>query len=112
MGHMLESLGYETLCRTSSLEALETFLNQPGNKPFDLVITDMTMPSMTGLGFASELLRLKPGLPIIICTGFSEHIGPERIEKLGIKGFLMKPVTLRDLAVLVRKVLDDAAKGT
>ena len=112
MGHMLESLGYETLCRTSSPEALETFLKQPGNKPFDLVITDMTMPSMTGLGFARELLRLKPGLPIIICTGFSEHIGPERIEKLGIKGFLMKPVTLRDLAVLVRKVLDDAAKGT
>jgi PAS domain S-box-containing protein len=109
MGHMLESLGYETLCRTSSTEALETFLNQPGNQPFDLVITDMTMPSMTGLGFARELLRLKPELPIIICTGFSEHIGPERIEKLGIKGFLMKPVTLRHLAVLVRKVLDDTA---
>ncbi len=109
MGHMLESLGYETFCCTSSPEALEAFLNQPGEQPFELVITDMTMPSMTGLGFARELLRLKPELPIIICTGFSEHIGPERIEKLGIKGFLMKPVTLRDLAVVVRKVLDETA---
>jgi PAS domain S-box-containing protein len=107
MGDMLESLGYETSCRTSSLEALETFLHQHGNQPFDLVITDMTMPTMTGLGFARELLRLNPELPIIICTGFSEHINPERIGKLGIKGFLMKPVTLRDLAVLVRGVLDE-----
>jgi two-component system, cell cycle sensor histidine kinase and response regulator CckA len=112
MGDMLESLGYATLCRTSSPEALETFLHQPGNQSFDLVITDMTMPGMTGVGFARELLRLKPELPIIICTGFSEHIGPERIEKLGIKGFLMKPVTLRDLAVLVRKVLDETAMRT
>ncbi|SPF39019.1 Two component histidine kinase [Syntrophobacter sp. SbD1] len=111
MADMLEGLGYETLCRTSSLEALETFLHQPGDQPFDLVITDMTMPNLTGLGLARELLRLKPQLPIIICTGFSEHIGPERIEKLGIKGFLMKPVTLRDLAVLVRKVLDETAMG-
>ncbi|MGA3116469.1 MAG: response regulator [Syntrophobacteraceae bacterium] len=110
MGDMLESLGYETLCRTSSLEALETFLHQPGNQPFDLVITDMTMPSMTGLGLARELLQLKPELPIIICTGFSEHISPERIGKLGIKGFLMKPVTLRDLALLVRRALDETAK--
>ena len=92
---------------TSSPEALKAFLNQPVKQPFELVITDMTMPSMTGLGFARELLRLKPELPIIICTGFSEHISPERIEKLGIKGFLMKPVTLRDLAVVVRKVLDE-----
>ncbi|MGP8194822.1 MAG: PAS domain S-box protein [Syntrophobacteraceae bacterium] len=112
MGDMLESLGYETLRRTSSLEALETFLNQPANQPFDLVITDMTMPGMTGLGLARGLLQLKPELPIIICTGFSEHIGPERIGKLGIKGFLMKPVTLRDLAVLVRSALDETAMRT
>ncbi len=112
MGDMLESLGYEALCRTGSLEALETFLHQPGNQSFDLVITDMTMPSMTGLGFARELLRLKPELPIIICTGFSEYINPERIGKLGIKGFLMKPVTLKELAALVRRVLDEAAKGS
>jgi CheY-like chemotaxis protein len=109
---MLESLGYETLCTTSSLEARETFLNQPANQPFDLVITDMTMPGMTGLGLARGLLQLKPELPIIICTGFSEHIGPERIGKLGIKGFLMKPVTLRDLAVLVRRALDETAMRT
>jgi PAS domain S-box-containing protein len=112
MADMLESLGYATSCRTSSLEALETFLRQSGNQPFDLVITDMTMPNMTGLGFAKELLLLKPELPIIICTGFSEHINPERIGKLGIKGFLMKPVALRDLAVLVRKALDETAIRT
>ena len=58
------------------------------------MITDMTMPSMTGLGLARELLRVKPELPIIICTGFSEHINSEKLGKLGIKGFLMKPVTL------------------
>ena len=106
VAHMLERLGYETLCRTSSLEALETFLHQSPDQPFDLVITDMTMPNMTGMALARELLRVKAEMSIIICTGFSEHISPETMGELGIKGFLMKPVTLAELAVLVRKVLD------
>jgi PAS domain S-box-containing protein len=108
MRQMLLTLGYEAVCHTSSLDALEAFIHQPGSRSFDLVITDMTMPGMTGLGFATELLRLKPNLPIIICTGFSEQTSSETAKRIGIKEFLMKPVTLSNLAMVARKVLDEA----
>jgi CheY-like chemotaxis protein len=75
-------------------------------KPFDLVITDMTMPHLTGLDLARELLLDQPDLPVILCTGFSEKINDEKAKSLGIQGLLMKPFILRDLAELIRKVLD------
>ncbi len=108
MRQMLHSLGYEAVCHTSSVDALEAFIHQPNSQSFDLVITDMTMPGMTGLTLAKELLRLQPDLPIIICTGFSEQTGSETLRRIGVRELLMKPVTLSNLAMVVRKVLDEA----
>ncbi|MBI4773892.1 MAG: PAS domain S-box protein [Deltaproteobacteria bacterium] len=103
---MLERLGYHVEERTGSLEALKAFKADPD--AFDLVITDMTMPNMTGDRLARELLSIKPGIPIIICTGFSEKLSEEGAKAIGIKGFLMKPMGRKDLALMVRKVLDEA----
>ncbi|MGD9971945.1 MAG: response regulator, partial [Desulfatirhabdiaceae bacterium] len=76
----------------------------------DLVITDRSMPNMTGDQLAKELISIKPGIPIIICTGFSNEKDTQRTGETGIKGFLMKPVTAGDLAEMVRNVLDEARK--
>ena len=101
---MLEKLGYSVSARTSSLEAIEVF--KAATEAFDLVISDMSMPQMTGDQFAAEILKIRPGTPIIICTGFSERIEKEQALEMGIKGFLLKPVTKADLANEVRRVLD------
>ena len=101
---MLERLGYEVACRTSSVDALGLF----GKKPdyFDLVITDMVMPQMAGDRLARELMRIRPDIPIILCTGFSERISEEKAAAMGIRGFLMKPVVMREMAETIRNVLD------
>ena len=101
---MLERLGYVVTSRTGSIEALETFKARP--QDFDLVITDMTMPNMTGDRLAKELLSIRPDVPVIICTGFSERINREAAERIGIDGFLMKPAVKSELAKMVRSVLD------
>jgi PAS domain S-box-containing protein len=100
----LERLGYQVTSRTSSGEALDVFRTHPDK--FDLVITDMTMPNMTGDKLAAELINIRPDIPIILCTGFSEEISRERAAAMGIKGFLMKPIVKRDLAETIREVLD------
>lgn len=102
---MLEGLGYHVTARTSSIEALEAFRAVPAN--FDLVITDMTMPNMTGVQLAQSLLAIKPDIPIVICTGFSEKINEDRAKEEGIKEFVMKPIVKRELAEKIRKVLDE-----
>ena len=102
---MIESLGYNVTAETSSIEALEVFSAQPDK--FDLVITDMTMPDMTGDKLAGELMKIRPGIPVIICTGFSKKITKEKANVLGIKGFIMKPVLMKNLAVMIRKAIDD-----
>ena len=101
---MLERLGYKISSHTSSLDAVEVFRSNPD--AFDIVLTDMTMPNMTGDQLAKEILSIKPDMPIIICTGFSENMNKEQAEIIGIKGFLMKPVIKSDMAQMVRKVLD------
>jgi PAS domain S-box-containing protein len=101
---MLEHLGYRVIVRTSSVEALELFRNQP--EKFDLVITDMTMPNMTGDKLAREMMGIRPGMPIILCTGFSEHIAEEKVKKIGIREFVMKPLVMSDLSKTIRRVLD------
>jgi len=101
---MLERLGYEVVGRTSSVEALELFRAKP--ESFDLVITDLTMPNMTGDKLAQELLNLRPDTPIILCTGFSERITEEKAKSLGIREFIMKPLVMKDLAKVMRRVLD------
>ncbi len=73
---------------------------------FDLVITDMTMPNMTGEDLAQELMRVKPNIPIILCTGFSGKIDDQKAMALGIRQFVMKPIVKQKIATTVRKVLD------
>ena len=104
---MLERLGYTVEYRTSGSEALHMFRLDPSKTPFDLVITDMTMPHLTGLDLARELLKLHPDFPIILCTGFSEKMDAEKAKGLGIQGFLMKPVILNELAGMIRKTLNE-----
>ncbi len=101
----LERLGYHATVRTSSVEALEAFRANPDT--FDLVITDMTMPNMTGDKLAGEIMKIRSDIPVILCTGFSEMMSKEKAEALGIKGFLMKPVVMKDLSNMIRKVLDN-----
>ena len=91
---------------TSSTEALELFKLNPNN--FDLVISDMTMPRMTGNKLAIELMKIRPDIPIILCTGYSKKISEEKASEIGIKAFAYKPVVKADLARTVRKVLDEA----
>lgn len=109
---MLEGLGYRVEYRTTGFDALEAMRHQSEDNPFDLVITDMTMPHLSGADLAREVQRIKPGLPVILCTGFSERIDAERASTIGCQGFLMKPVSLRELALLVRKVLDGDTGGS
>ena len=102
---MLESLGYNVTARTSSLDALEAFCVHP-NK-FDLVITDQTMPNMAGTDLARKFMGIRPDIPIILFTGFSEKISEDIAKAMGIRSFIMKPILLHDLGRTVRKVLDE-----
>ena len=104
--HILGSLGYQVVTSTSSVEALELFREQPDR--FDLVITDMTMPGMTGKKMAKEMLAINKDIPIIICTGYSYNLSESKAGEMGIKGFLKKPVVLSEMARVVRKTLDEA----
>lgn len=107
---ILERLGYRVTSHHNSLEALDAF--KAGPDQYDLVITDMTMPNMTGDRLARHLLEIRPDLPVIICTGFSERMNQKKAEDLGIKGFLMKPVVKSQMAAMVRKILDEAEAST
>ena len=102
----LERLGYRVTSHTNSLDALNAFWADPD--AFDMVITDMTMPNMTGDQLTKALISIRPDLPVIICTGFNERINEKKAESIGIKGFLMKPVLRSQMARTVRKVLDEA----
>ena len=101
---ILKNLRYEVTVRTSSIEALELFRQQP--ERFDLVITDMTMPNMTGDRLAKELLRIRADIPVVLCTGFSEHLTEEAAKEMGIRELAMKPLVTSDLAQTIRRALD------
>ena len=101
---MLEGLGYKVFMETSSIKALEAFKSDPGK--YDLVISDLTMPKMSGDKLAEELIRLRPDIPIILCTGYSELIVEEKARKIGVRAFLTKPVAMRKMAKTVRMALD------
>ncbi len=102
---MLNRLGYRVTMHTSSLDALECFRENP--EAFDLLLTDGTMPGLTGDRLAQEVLAIRPDIPILLCTGFSEKIDRQKAKHLGIKGFLMKPVVKSDMARMVRQILDN-----
>jgi len=99
----LKSLGYEVTARTSSIDALALFQKQPDQ--FDLVITDMTMPHMTGDSLARAMIKIRPDIPIILCSGYSQQISEESAKRIGFRAFVMKPILRRTLAETVREVL-------
>ena len=101
---MVEQLGYTVVTKTSSLEALELFRTKPDE--FDLVITDMTMPHMTGEELANELMFIRPDIPIILCTGFSRRVTEKKAKAMGIQAFVLKPILRQELAETIRRVLD------
>ena len=104
---MLELLGYHVTAKNNALEALEAVRTEPG--AFDLVVTDLNMPSMDGARLAGQLLLLQPDLPIILTTGFSTALSPEKMRDLGVRELLDKPSNTRSLGEMVRRVLDQAA---
>lgn len=101
---MLEYLGYKVTEVADSVEAYTIFREQPD--AFDLVITDQTMPKMTGVELSQRFLQIRPDIPIILCTGYSSIISEGQAEAQGIKGFAMKPLAMRDIGSLIRRVLD------
>lgn len=101
----LERLGYKVVIRTSCLEALELFRIHP--EYFDLVITDYVMPHMTGVDLAERMMSLRPDIPLILCTGWSDRIIQEKTKQSGFRAFMQKPLGLHDVADTIRKVLDE-----
>ena len=101
---LLAELGYEVTSRTSSREALDLLKQDPSR--FDLVITDQTMPDVTGVELAREILAIRPELPVILCTGFSHLVDADSAKAVGIRAFVMKPLTKGEIARTMRKVLD------
>ncbi len=100
----LEHLGYQVESRTDSADALKFFRENPHS--FDMVITDFTMPNMTGEKLAEEIMKIRPDIPIILCTGYSERITNEKAEAIGVRKLLIKPLELYDLAKAIRDVLE------
>jgi CheY-like chemotaxis protein len=103
---MLQRIGYDVVSRTSSVDALELF--RAMQYTFDFVITDQTMPNMTGDKLSMQLLKIRPDIPVILCTGYSESILGKDPDWLGIREFLMKPVAFNDLASSVKRVMDNS----
>jgi CheY-like chemotaxis protein len=106
---LLEQLGYDVVVKTNSLEALGVFRINPYR--FDLVITDQTMPYVTGAALADKFRHIRPDIPIILCTGFSHTIDAAEAKTQGIDAFLMKPLMLRDLGRTIQKVLAQRTHG-
>jgi two-component system cell cycle sensor histidine kinase/response regulator CckA len=102
---MLSRLGYRLTTCTSSNGALELFRQSP--QEFDLVITDMTMPHMPGDVLARELISIRPDIPIIVCTGYSDRMDSEIADEIGIRELVMKPVVMKEIAQIIRRVLDE-----
>ncbi len=101
--HMLERLGYQVLARADGAEALGLFWKDP--QGFDLIITDQTMPKMTGEKLAQSILSVRPDIPVILCTGFSDLIDADKSKALGISEYVMKPFTVREIAEIIHRVL-------
>jgi PAS domain S-box-containing protein len=101
---LLERLGYAVTALADSTKALDLFSSDPS--AFDLVILDQTMPKLTGLRLAKEILKIQPGIPIILCTGHSDSVSPQKAKEAGIRAFLMKPLSNKELAEVIRKVLN------
>ncbi|RPI77908.1 MAG: response regulator, partial [Desulfobacteraceae bacterium] len=106
---MLRSIGYRVTAQAHSAEAMQMFQAHPDD--FDLVITDQTMPEMTGVELARALLQIKATVPIILCTGFSELVSPDQAKIMGVREFLYKPIGIHDLARIVKKALESSTRS-
>jgi CheY-like chemotaxis protein len=102
--HLLCSLGYEVTGATGSIEALELFRAAPTR--FDLVITDMTLPKMTGIDLSREIMQIRPDIPIILCSGIREAATETQVKALGIRAYCIKPLTRSNLSRVIRETLD------
>ncbi|WP_163338573.1 DUF3365 domain-containing protein [Desulfopila sp. IMCC35008] len=103
MKRRTERLGYHVTALTDSLEALQLFKADP--ETFDLVITDQTMPSLTGYNLAIELMKIRPDIPVIICTGYNSNIDSEKAKSIGVRFCISKPVEKDELARTIREAL-------
>jgi len=101
---VLSGLGYTVTARTSSIEALELFRNRPYD--FDIILTDMRMPNMTGIRLTEEMIKIRSDIPVILCTGYSDQISEENAAEIGIRAFLKKPFITNEVAKTIRKALD------
>lgn len=101
---ILEQLGYQVIASVSSSEALQIVKDNP--EGFDLLITDQTMPEMTGIELAEEVLKIRPDIKVILCTGYSDVISADEAKAQGVHEFVLKPLDRFELANLVRKTLD------
>jgi len=108
--HMLTNLGYSVTVFTSSPEALYAFQKEPDG--YDLVVTDMTMPKLSGDKLAAEILAIRPDMPVIICTGYSENLTKDDALKAGIRNYVMKPVVMAELATIIREALINSPRLT
>jgi len=104
-GQMLQRFGYKVETKLNPVEALELFQSNP--EQFDMVITDMTMPQMTGVKLVEKLKDVRPDIPVIICTGHSSLVDEESAKALGIAAYAMKPIGMMEIARTIRKVLDN-----
>jgi len=102
--NILERFGYTVTGFTNPKEALEMFKNT--KEAYDLIITDKTMPKMTGLDLAKEIKKIRPDIPILLCTGFQDKDIEAKVQEVGITGYVMKPLNKREVAVAVREMLD------
>jgi CheY-like chemotaxis protein len=109
VARMLRHLGYEVLALNNSLEALKYIKSE--DQDFDLIIVDQVMPELSGTEFAKEAQRLKPEVPVILFTGFSDIFSQEKLKDLGIQEVVAKPINLRDLSHVINSVLSFAKTG-
>jgi DNA-binding NtrC family response regulator len=100
---MLERLGYEVAIATSPAEALEAFRADSGR--FDLVVTDLTMPGRSGIDLAADMIGIRPDVRVVLVTGYTATLTPERVQRLGIRELALKPLTLERLATLAERVI-------
>ena len=103
---LLDGLGFEVTACDNPAAALEAFRAAP--ECFDMVVTDMTMPKMTGLDLAREIMKIRPEIGVVLCTGYSEQITPEKVRAAGIRKLMMKPVDIRELAGTIRNILNES----
>ncbi len=103
IGQILRHLGYAVVTHSNGLDALEAF--RAAADTFDIVMTDQTMPRMTGLELSREILAIRPDIPIILCTGFSETVDPQKVQAMGIREVRIKPLSLSEMATLIRRLL-------